>query len=341
MLRKVTVDGTISAVAGTGSQGYAGDGGPAINAKLAQPRGCAVDAIGDLFIADAGNNAIREVTPDGLINTIAGSGTAGFAGDGGPATLSLLQNPYSVAVDAQGNVYVADMGNNRIRRLTPTLPLLGEVAQTLGWANAASLQTGAVAPGSVISIFGSGLGPLAAVTATLQSAALFYVQDSQINAQVPFETAGKTTVKVQVQVKGLTVGSVNVPIAAAAPGFFTWNGGTGLVIAMNDATTLNSTASPAARMSTVAVFGTGGGTTNPSGVDGRIPGTPPATLILPVSATIGGQPANVSWAGEAPGNTGITQFNIVIPSGVASGPQLISVSIGGNSSQSGAFLYVQ
>jgi uncharacterized protein (TIGR03437 family) len=167
------------------------------------------------------------------------------------------------------------------------------------------------------------------------------VQDSQINAQVPFETAGKTTVKVQVQVKGLTVGSVNVPIAAAAPGFFTWNGGTGLVIAMNDATTLNSTASPAARMSTVAVFGTGGGTTNPSGVDGRIPGTPPATLILPVSATIGGQPANVSWAGEAPGNTGITQFNIVIPSGVASGPQLISVSIGGNSSQSGAFLYVQ
>jgi uncharacterized protein (TIGR03437 family) len=360
MLRKVTVDGTISTVAGTGYPGYSGDGGSALNARLTQPRGCAVDSIGDIFIADMGNHAIRVVTPDGNINTIAGNGNPGFSGDGGLATQALLQNPFSVAVDQQGNVYVADTGNNRIRRLTPAIPLLGEVAQTLGWANAASLQTGPVAPGSVISIFGSGLGPLAALTATLQSptllatqlgntqvlfdgtpAALFYVQDSQINAQVPFETAGRTVVKIQVQVKGLTVGSASVPITAAAPGIFTWNGGTGPAIAMNDSVTLNSAATPAAKMSTISLFGTGGGSTNPSGADGRLPASPPATVILPVSATVGGQPANVSWAGEAPGNAGITQFNVVIPSGLSSGPESVVITIAGNSSQSGVLVYVQ
>jgi uncharacterized protein (TIGR03437 family) len=360
MLRKVTVDGTISAVAGIGNQGYTGDGGSALNAQLNMPHGCAVDSLGDIFIADTGNNAIRMVTPDGNIATIAGNGNPGFSGDGGPASQALLQTPYAVAVDAQGNVYVADTSNNRIRRLTPPVPLVSQLTQTLGWANAASLVTGPVAPGSILSIFGSGLGPLTALTATLQSptilatqlgdtqvlfdntpAALFYVQDSQINVQVPFETAGRTAVKVQVVVKGSIIGSANVPIAPAAPGIFTWNGGTGLAVAMNPDSTLNGSATPAAATSAITVFGTGGGSTNPSGVDGQIPATQPVTLVLPVSATIGGQPASVTWAGEAPGNAGMTQFNIVIPSNTPSGPQPLLVTIAGNSSQTGVLIYVQ
>jgi uncharacterized protein (TIGR03437 family) len=360
MLRRVTVDGTISAVAGVGFQGYTGDGGPALSARLNLPRGCAVDSAGNIFIADAGNHAIRMVTADGAISTIAGNGTPGFSGDGGPASQALLQTPYSVAVDTQGNVFVADTGNNRVRRLTPQLPLLGELTQTLGWANAASLQTGPVAPGSILSIFGSGLGPLTAVTATLQSpmllatqlgstqvlfdgtpAALFYVQDSQINAQVPFETAGRTTVKMEIRVSGLSVGTANVPIAAAAPGIFTWNGGSGPAIAMNDANTLNATSTPAAQSSTVILFGTGGGATTPSGVDGRVPDIHPATLVLPVSATIGGQPASVAWAGDSPGNPGMTEFHVVIPSTAGSGPQIVVVTIAGNSSQNNALVYIQ
>jgi uncharacterized protein (TIGR03437 family) len=266
----------------------------------------------------------------------------------------------AVAVDSQGNVYVADTDNNRIRCLKPLVPKFGELTGSLGWANAASLQTVAVAPGSVISIFGSGLGPLTALTATLQSptvlatqlgdtqvlfdntpAALFYVQDSQINAQVPFETAGRTTVKMDVRVKGLSIGSAGVPIAAAAPGIFTWNGGTGPAIAMNDGTTLNGAATPAAGTSVVILFGTGGGATNPTGVDGRIPDTHPASLVLPVSATVGGLAASVNWAGDALGNAGITEFHVVIPSHAPSGPQPVVVTIGGNSSQSGALVYVQ
>jgi uncharacterized protein (TIGR03437 family) len=359
MLRKVTVDGTISAVAGIGYEGYTGDGGPALNARLKSPRGCAVDSAGNIYIADMANHAVRMVTTDGNIYTIAGNGTAGFSGDGGPSQQAVLHLPYAVAVDAQGNVYVADTGNNRIRRLKPAVPFLGELTQTLGWANAASLQSGPVAPGSVISVFGAGLGPLDALTATLQSstilanrlgdtqvffdktpAALFYVQDSQINAQVPFETAGRTTVKLDVRIRGASIGSANVPMAAAAPGIFTWNGGTGPAIAMNDGVTLNSASTPAARSSVVTLYGTGGGMTSPGGVDGQVPGAQAAALALPVSATIGGQPANVVWAGEAPGNAGMTQFQVVIPSNAPSGAQPVQVTIGGISSQSGVLLYV-
>jgi uncharacterized protein (TIGR03437 family) len=212
----------------------------------------------------------------------------------------------------------------------------------------------------VVSIFGSRLGPLDALTATLQSAstlanqlgdtqvffdntpgALFYAQDSQINAQVPFEVAGRTAVKVEVRVKGLAVGSVTIPIASAAPGLFTWNGGTGPVIAMNGDASLNGAAAPAAKSSAVILFATGGGPTNPSGVDGRIPDTHPAQLVLPVSATVGGQPASVTWAGEVPGSAGITQFQIVIPSNATPGAQPVAVTIAGYSSQSGVVLYIQ
>jgi uncharacterized protein (TIGR03437 family) len=324
------------------------------------PRGCAVDSIGDIFIADSANNVIREVTPDGNIATIAGTGTPGFSGDGGAATQALLITPYAVAVDPQGNVYVADLGNNRIRRLTPSAPLLTQTAQTLAFANAASLASGPVAPASIISVFGSGLGPLTGLSETLQSpnllatqlgqtqllfdntpAALFYVQDSQINAQVPFEVAGRTAVKMQVIVGGISVGSATLPIAAAAPGIFTWNGAAGPVIALNADGSLNGTASPAAQSSTVTVYGTGGGSTNPVGVDGQVPGPHQNALVLPVGVTIGGQPASVTWAGIAPGSPGMTEFDVVIPSNAPSGPQPIIVTIAGASSQAGVLIYLQ
>ncbi len=360
MLRHVSLDGTISAVAGTGYQGYTGDGGPALSARLNAPRGCAVDIIGDIFIADTANHAIRLVTPDGNISTIAGNGNPGFSGDGGPALEALLQTPHAIAVSQQGVVYVADTGNNRIRCLTPALPLLGQVNQTLGFANAASLLSGPLASGSVISIFGSGLGPLTAVTETLQSptslatqlgqtqvlfagtpAALFYVQDSQINAQVPYETAGHTTVKMQVLVNGITIASTDVAIAAAAPGIFTWNGGTGPAIAINADGSLNGAALPAAQSSLVTVYGTGGGSTSPAGVDGRIPAAHTNALVLPVNITIAGIPASVTWAGDAAGSPGMTEFDIVIPSSTPSGPQPILVTIAGISSQPGAVIYVK
>src|SRR5881296_2950210 len=114
-IRKISPDGIITTVVGTGMWGSGGDGGPAAAAQLSVPRGLAIDRAGNLFIADVGNNRIRVVTPDAIIYTVAGDGTAGFGGDGGPATSAQLNYPVAVSVDRSGNLFIADRHNNRIR----------------------------------------------------------------------------------------------------------------------------------------------------------------------------------------------------------------------------------
>ena len=116
-IRRVDASGTISTVAGNGAYGYDGDGGPATAASFSDPAGVAVDAAGNLYIADSSNNRIRKVDSDGIIATIAGNGTIGNAGDGGPATAARLSWPTGVALDAAGNLYIADTNNERIRRV--------------------------------------------------------------------------------------------------------------------------------------------------------------------------------------------------------------------------------
>jgi len=117
--------GIISTYAGTGNQGYSGDGQLATAASLSSPAGVALDGAGNLYIADTGNNVIRMVSAaTGIITTVAGSfpGLQGFAGDGGPATSAELDSPQSVTVDGSGNLYVADTANQRIRRVTVPIP---------------------------------------------------------------------------------------------------------------------------------------------------------------------------------------------------------------------------
>lgn len=110
----------------------------------------AVDGNGDIFIADTANNRVREVTPDGVIHTIAGQGEAGFAGDGGPGTAALLFTPLGLLVDGAGDLYFADSLNYRVRRLVPEAPppvtTPSTPAPALAVVNAASLAQGAVAP---------------------------------------------------------------------------------------------------------------------------------------------------------------------------------------------------
>jgi sugar lactone lactonase YvrE len=115
---KVGKDGIITTVAGNGSLGgYSGDGGPATGAMLNYPTGVAVDAAGDLYIADAGNNRVRKVSPSGIITTVAGYWAKGYSYDHGPAIRAMLNYPTSVAVDASGNLYIADMNNYRVRKV--------------------------------------------------------------------------------------------------------------------------------------------------------------------------------------------------------------------------------
>lgn len=120
VVRKVTATGTITTVAGNGTCGYSGDGGPATSAELRNPQAVDVDAGGNLYITDTGNNRVRKVAPTGTITTVAGNGTAGYSGDGGPATSAELNIPIGIATDAAGNAYIGDQINNRVRKVAPT-----------------------------------------------------------------------------------------------------------------------------------------------------------------------------------------------------------------------------
>ncbi len=117
VIRKVTAGGLIYTVAGTGTPGFGGDGGPATAAPLKGATGVATDAAGNLYIADEYNNRVRKVTTAGTITTLAGTDSSGFAGDDGPATAALLSFPSGIAVDAIGDIYIADQGNDRIRMI--------------------------------------------------------------------------------------------------------------------------------------------------------------------------------------------------------------------------------
>ena len=119
VIRRVTAaTGVITTFAGTGTAGFLGDGGVATSARLNAPESVSISASGELYIADAGNNRIRRVSTGGTITTVAGTGTAGSAGDGGLPTAAQLNSPHGIAVSTSGTYYISDRVNNEIRRVT-------------------------------------------------------------------------------------------------------------------------------------------------------------------------------------------------------------------------------
>jgi uncharacterized protein (TIGR03437 family) len=342
-IRKVSASGIISTVAGTVKLGFNGDNQPATAASLTDPEGVAVDAAGNLYIADTSNQRIRKVSPQGIITTIAGTGVQGFSGDGGPGPLAQLSHPTDVSVDNLGNVYVADSGNGRIRKLSPVGIAPG------GILNSASAQSGAVAPGEIVTILGSGLGPATLVsyivtpdgfyTNTLANAqvtfdgtpaALVYVQANQVSAIVPYSVAGHGTTRVVITYNGVATNAVTLPVVASVPAIFSVDGsGKGQAAILNDDGTNNCAASPAQAGSIIVFYATGEGQTQPAGVDGRIAHDVLPTPVLPVSVTIGGIPAELIYAGAAQDAVaGMFQVSVRIPDGVASGAAPVLLTIG-------------
>lgn len=131
-IRKISkATGLISTVCGSGGGGYGGDGGPALSADMEGPAGLSVDKLGNIYIADKGNCRIRMVDHStGVISTIAGTGTCGYDGDGGAATSAKLSYPKSVYADTLGNLYIADFGNNRVRKVNLGTGTITTVAGT-------------------------------------------------------------------------------------------------------------------------------------------------------------------------------------------------------------------
>ena len=130
-IRRIAPDGTISLYAGTGKKGYSGDNGPALKAELNEPYEIRFDKAGNLFFVDMRDNCVRRIdVKTHVITTVAGTGKAGFSGDGGPATAATFNQPHSIAFDPVGNLYVCDIANNRIRKIDMTSGVISTFAGT-------------------------------------------------------------------------------------------------------------------------------------------------------------------------------------------------------------------
>jgi uncharacterized protein (TIGR03437 family) len=225
-----------------------------------------------------------------------------------------------------------------------------------GIVNAASYAGGAISPGEIITIFGSFSGPPMLVSLKLDSrgyvstdlggmevlfdgvqAPMIYALAGQVSCVVPYEVSGKSSTQVQVSYQGQLSDSVTEPVADAVPGVFTINSsGSGPGAIVNQDGTLNSASNPAAIGSTVSVYATGEGQTNPAGVDGRPDSAPlPQPVTQPVTATVGGLAASVEYAGGVSGLVaGVLQVNVQIPQGVSPGNAIpVTLTIGGVTSQ--------
>jgi len=218
--------------------------------------------------------------------------------------------------------------------------------------SAASFSSFTIAPGELISIFGNSLGPavpagaaltpqgnvatsVGGVTATFDGvpAPLLYVSANQVNTIVPYEVAGKSTSVMQLTGPGGATYSATLPVSVTAPAVFVIGGSSGAQGAiLNSNLSVNSTANPAARGSTVAIYATGTGLLNQSVTDGMlIPFTNPPVSAAPVTVVIGGLPAPVTYQGAAPGLVaGVMQINAQVPAGVSPGTAVpVTLSAGG------------
>jgi uncharacterized protein (TIGR03437 family) len=263
----------------------------------------------------------------------------------------------SFGEDENGEVYLVDYGGS-IRQIVsdgrePTMNAGGVVS-------AASFLLGNVVPGAIVAVFGTGIGPPQLTGAELDAsgrlsrvladtmvwfddvaAPLFAVRSDQINAQVPYSVAGKANCVVQVQFQGALSNPVRMPVAQAAPALFALAGGRGPGAILNANLSVNSASNPAARGTSVTLYATGEGQTNPPGVDGKLAESPYPTPLLPVSVTIGGLQAPITFAGGAPGFAGLLQINATVPQGVSPGSAVpVVVRIGGVASQTDLTLAV-
>jgi uncharacterized protein (TIGR03437 family) len=247
-----------------------------------------------------------------------------------------------------------------VNSLINTMQTVAPVLSSNAIVNAASYQGGAVAPGELVTIFQADLGPATLVGAQLDSnglvstnlsgaqilfdgkaAPLIYAVAGQVSAIVPYEVSGKQQTVVQYSYNGVVSNTVTMSVAPSAPAIFTQNAsGSGPGLVLNGGTSLNSVANPAVGGSVVAILATGGGIVSGGATDGALaPGA--GNQSLPVTATIGGVPATVGYAGPAPGEVnGVMQVNLTVPTGMT-GAQPLVITVGNVASQNGVTIVVK
>jgi len=354
-IRKVSSSGIITTVAGNGTTGFSGDGGPATSASLAGtdvgPYGVAVDASGNLFIADTGNSRIRKVFANGIITTVAGGGKS--IGDGGPPTSAGLSGPKGVAVDGSGNLFIADTGNGRIRKVSqpPPAPTITPGGVSPVYSSVTTIQ-----PGEWVSIYGQNLASSTAtwagdfpkslggtsVTIDGKAASLSFVSPGQINLQAPDDTA-TGAVPVVVTTAGGTA-TATVTLAPIAPSFLLLDGKhvAGIILRSNGSgaygggsydiigPTGNSLGYPtvaAKAGDSILVFAVGLGPTNPAVPAGQA-FSAAAPTTNPVNVLIDNVSVTPGFAGLS--GAGLYQLNLTVPAGLGTGEVSLAATVGGS-----------
>jgi uncharacterized protein (TIGR03437 family) len=274
----------------------------------------------------------------------------GYSGDGGPAMSARMSTYTSIVASTAGEIYTLNPVEGFVRKVSGGIPAARPVISAAGVVNAASLQGGAIAPGELISIFGTNFGQLAVqsfvldnntVPGALGNVAVFFngqrgaitgAAPNQLNVFVPYEIASSQNVAIRVVVDGATSDPLTIPVVKTAFGLSTANAsGSGQGAIFNQDGSPNSNSNPAAAGTIITLFGTGEGITTPLLPDGALViSTPFSMPAASVAVTIGGQRAEVAYAGAAPLlPIGVLQINARIPEGLPAGDALITVSMGG------------
>jgi uncharacterized protein (TIGR03437 family) len=343
---------------------------------------------GNIWCIEENGFKVAKITPAGTVTelSIFGSFKAAASGPDGNLWLADGSNLYrmttagtmtqypvpgngpyveGIATGPDGNLWFTESGQSSIGRMV----IASSTSAVAAVVNAASGASGSAAPGEIVTLYGSNLGPatpatlalnpdgsvatsLAGVTVTFNGhpAPLTYVSATQINCVVPYEVAGATGgVLVQVAYSGSS-NAFSVNLATEVPGILTLNGsGSGEAAAGDGVGGYNGPAAPASAGSTLVFYVTGEGQTSPAGVTGAVTavnesGSGPLTPqpVAPVTVSIGGQTATIRFYGEAPGLVaGVMQVNVQVPAGLPSGNVALTVSVGGVGSQSGVTVAVK
>ena len=282
------------------------------------PRGLAVGPDGALYVTDPSAQRITRVDRDGTISLVAGNGTRGFAGDAGPGALASFDTPSAVLVDPSGIVYVADTGNNRIRRLTVSEQGIAApiAAAQLTIVNAASRLAGPVAAGELVTLLGTGVeGFEIQINSTTVTPLSFKAGEATVALPETLEA----TVEIQVLSNGIPHARITAAVEAAAAGVFP-----GLTI-NNDDGTENSESNPVARGSAITIYGTGEGRAG-----------------LPATATLDGQQMDIAMFALSTDTPGMFALVAYVPAGYfTAGVKTLRVSVGASNSQAGVTVYVR
>jgi uncharacterized protein (TIGR03437 family) len=305
-IRRIRPTGLVETIVGTGVAGFAGDHGPASLAELSGPTSVAVGTDGMVWIADTFNHRVRRVDAQGTITTVAGTGAAGSSGDGGDASAARLDTPASISIAPDGSSYVADLGNQRIRRLvpdanlgsappplSPIVPVAppGETRREIAVLHGATRREQPVAPGQLISIVNVPAGELE-WKIDGHHAIILTASTSEIVALVPETAAGKTVI--EATGRGDSIFRREIEVAAASPGLFMTSEREALASISGEPA--GTRARPAGRGSILTFYATGQGVN-----------------LSPVRFTLGGIPVDVLYYGSAPGLPGVFQINARMP----------------------------